>query len=315
VELLIVMAVLGMMAVICVPSGIRAVAMTRRAQCAANLHTIGQVFPIYYTENPGERESLSDDAWATALKPYFNDRITQYICPEDIEPDWAWPMVGMRTDWIGGRDEFVFEIDPIWLEGDHNDFVTEIGKPKLWKVNDDVYQAMGSNRQDMPQYTPGTNPNEYWFILEDIGDEDFYDFDLHVKEVAPGIVEVTGKHWPNALAGHHIIDPDGELHEVIDTVGPLEFATPETSYGINSLVHRITPGMRKILLLDYESKVCHVLDHAVTQPGWDQLKAPRHLDKANVLFADGSVEALSIEPINPEIISPTTKTLWDGAAR
>ena len=314
VELLIVIAVLSMLIAICVPSGLRAAAMARRALCAANLRGIGQAYPIYVTDHQNELEVLRDETWAALLLPYFNKNTAQYVCPDDIEPDWAWPHVTMRTDWLGGRDEDVFEIYPYWLEGDHNDIVVEGGKPKIWKVNDDVYQQMGSARQDMPQYTPGSNPKEYWYILEDIGDDDFYDFDLHVKEISPGIVEISGKHWANAHATHHIIAPDGEEILVLDEVGPFEYAVPPTSYGISSKACRIAPGTRKIIFLDYEEKFCFALDDAGPEPGWDQLQAPRHLGRANVLFADGGVESMSTDEINPEEVTPATELLWSPLA-
>ena len=90
------MAVLATLAAILVPSGLRAAAIGRRTQCAANLHGIGQAYPMYLSDHYAERDVLSDDSWATALLPYFNERVTQYLCPEDREPDWTWPMVGMR---------------------------------------------------------------------------------------------------------------------------------------------------------------------------------------------------------------------------
>ena len=307
VEVLIVLVVLATLAAIVVPSGLRAAALARRAECAANLRGIGQAYPMFVSDHREDRAALSGEAWAEALLPYFKDRTTQYICPEDVEPDWTWPSVTMRTNWLGGRDERVFEIYPYWLDGDHNDFAD---KPQIWKVNDDVYQAMGSSRQNMPKYTPGTNPKEYWFILEDIGDNDFYDFDLHVKEIRPGIVEVSGKHWANAHATHHIVGPEGETYHVTDEVGPLRYAVPPTSYGINSKAYRVPPGVRKILLLDYEAKVCYALDDAGPLPGWQALKAPRHLGKANVLFADGAVEYMFPVDINPEVINSATEALW-----
>lgn len=310
-ELLIVLAILAALAAIVIPVGTRAGAMARRVQCAANLRSIGDIYFLYMGDHPDDRKALANEAWVPVLMPYVLDQSTPFICPEDDEPDWAWPLVTMRTNWLGGRDEDIFEIYPHWLEGAHNDFED---KPKIWRVNDDVYQAMGKDRRNMPQYTPGSNPKEYWFILEDIGDDDFLDFDVHVKELANGTVEVSGKHWANAHARHHIIGHDGVAHEVIDTVGPLKYSVPPSSYAISSKAYAVIPGMRKIVFLDYESKYCRVLDDLGPDPEWAHLNAPRHLERLNVLFADGSVEFVRPDDINPEIDSDETEALWKPVA-
>jgi len=305
--LLIVLAILAALAIVVIPVGMRANAIGRRAYCAANLRHVSELYAMFMTDHRDDPSALAGDTWVTTLLAYLLDRPHVFICPEDIEPDWAWPSVTMRTTWLGGRDEAIFELYPYWLDGDHDDFDP---KPKIWKVNTEVYEAMGSSRQDMPKYTPGSNPDEYWFILEDIGDDDFYDFDLHVKEVSKGIVEITGVHWPNAHASHYIVDPDGVAHHVIDEVGPLRFSVPPTSYGISSKAYRLVPGSRKIAFLDYESRLCRVLDDVGPDAGWSDLKAPRHLGEVNVLFASGEVEWMDPAEIDPETVTPASETLW-----
>ena len=313
-ELLVVIGVLVSLAGLVVPVVQRAAAISRRTKCATNLASIGQAYSLYLLDREKRTDVLRAPQWSFVLREYYSQLNPEaFVCPEDLETHWSWPYVQMETSWLGGRVEPIFELDPVWLERDHNDFVP---KPKIWKVNDDVYQAMlgdWSLRQDMPAYTPGSNPNKYWFILEDIGDDDFYDFDVGVEEVADGSVIITGQHWANAHAMHHLVEPDGTRVPVLDGVGPFTYSTPQTSYAMSSQAYRLHPGMAQITFLDYESKSCNIMTDIGTDEGWDELKAPRHLGQMNVVFGDGSVHALWPDEINPESDNTDIAYYWGEA--
>ena len=316
VELLIVIGVLVALAGLVIPTVRRGAAMVRRVKCASNLSSIGQAYGMYLVDRKMRGgDVLRAPQWAYILREYFSELNPEaFICPEDLVADWSLPYVQMRSDWAFGPMVYpIFELEPVWLEKDHNEFIP---KPKVWKVNDDVYQAMlqdVSLRQNMPMYTPGSDPDKFWFILEDIGDDDFYDFDVGVELLDESSTVVTGKHWSNALANHYVIDPDGTHHQVIDEVGPFVYSVPQTSYAMNSQAFRLAPGSPRITFLDYEAKACNVMDDVGADDGWNALHAPRHLGQVHALLGDGSVVALWPDEINPEAAETNIDQYWGDA--
>jgi len=126
-----------------------------------------------------------------------------------------------------------FTYYPYWLEGSHTDFNRD---PGLWKVNDDVYANGTLDRYNMPQYTPGVDPNVYWFIFEDTrtgdgywqaaGDRDFDDIDVKVVEdPASGATEVTGYHKDSGY-NFRLVAPDGTVYsESGSQIGPVSIDT------------------------------------------------------------------------------------------
>ena len=126
-----------------------------------------------------------------------------------------------------------FEYYPYWLEGSHTDLNRQ---PGLWKVNDDVYANGALDRYNMPQYTPGGDPNVYWLIFEDqrtgegywqaTGDMDFNDIDVKVVEdPTAGTVEATGY---RKVSGYtfQLIGPDGTAYsESGGQIGPISIDT------------------------------------------------------------------------------------------
>jgi 6-phosphogluconolactonase (cycloisomerase 2 family) len=125
---------------------------------------------------------------------------------------------------VSNAGNFLYDLEtftyyPYWLEGAHTDFNRD---PGLWKVNNEVYNNGDLDRWTMPQYTPGLDPNVYWFIFEDARtgednwqsswDKDFNDFDIKVvKDPAAGTVELTGYHRDSGY-GFALIEPDGTVH-------------------------------------------------------------------------------------------------------
>ena len=323
VELLVVLAVLVVLAMLIVPTVNRGAAIARRVKCASNLSGVGQAYAAYHVDRELRGAGvLRAPQWAFVLRAYYGELAPMvFMCPEDLDGDWAWPDFTMESEWeISRSEEQVLSLDPVWLEGDHSEVFEEdnpaFGKRKLWKVNDDVYQAMLADvslRREMPKYTPGSNPKKFWFIYEDWGDEDFYDFDLGFEEVRPGYVIYTAKHWANAHARHFLIEPDGARTEIFDDYGPVKAATPQTSYGMNSQAFRLSPGDPRIVFLDYERKECSVMADIGADEGWDELHAPRHLGQMNAAMGDGSVVAFRPDQINPEADTTNIAQYWGDA--
>ena len=95
-------------------------------------------------------------------------------------------------------------------------------------------------------------------------------------------------------------------------MGPYFFPMGGTSYGMSLYARAIPPGLRKVLVLDYRDQVVDVGPNAQIGVGWDNLRAPRHLGKSNVLFADGSVEAIEPDTIDPDL-DANDAMYWDPA--
>ncbi|MFW6062491.1 MAG: type II secretion system protein [Planctomycetota bacterium] len=79
IELLVVVAVLGLLATMLVPSLVRAKRASHRIKCSKNLHSFGQAAMLYVKDNDGwlPRDDYSDAMegwfWPTAFSPYMSD--------------------------------------------------------------------------------------------------------------------------------------------------------------------------------------------------------------------------------------------------
>lgn len=78
VEMLIVIAIIGILAAIAVPSFSRVTARAKEKACAANVATLQRLVDLYLVDNPGKAlEDLND---INVLKPYL-DNDTLPSCP------------------------------------------------------------------------------------------------------------------------------------------------------------------------------------------------------------------------------------------
>jgi prepilin-type processing-associated H-X9-DG protein len=166
----------------------------------------------------------------------------------------------------------------------------------------------------MPAYTPGPDPNKYWFVIEDqrvnrddghdgaAGDTDFNDFDLRVIE--QGIdVTVTGYHRSAGFT-FGLVDMEGKLtYEEGGVIGPLELqGVRRLSYGMNTQVHQIAerePNGGTIILVDYKDDEVITSGVAMSLGEWDLNRAPRHMGKMKALYADGHVQGHEPDEIDP----------------
>ena len=333
-ELLVAMGVLLVLLAVVVPSFSRLLAIGRRAQCVLNLRRIGEAYGACKADGRlTDVGPLEAQAWSQLLKRYVGRQVEVYICPEDHDPDVVGvPNVRVRI-WNG--DAWLYEVDlftvyPYWLEGSHADFDY---RPGVWKVNDEYYQSLGIDHgnsfadapnfsyspfdNQLPEYTPGDDPKVYWYLMEDqrsgnefgdaAGDGSLNDLHVQVTEQPGGTWECTFFRDPASIYHYDLLPPDdGEEIEWIGSRGnngPYTFKAGDfVSYGMNSYVGRMSPGVRKIVAIDYEAQVCWVGPAAASQSdGYGDLVAPRHLGKLNALFSNGAVETMAPEEIDPEI--------------
>jgi len=325
--MMIVIGLLGLLLAIVLPTFGKASAISRRTVCQANLSHIGQAYNMRRSAEPtGERTSFKADNWASDLLPYLSYHPRALYCPDDAVPVDGMPDVKF---WV--HRGYYMEMTtayPYWLEYAAGDVPG--GVPGVWRLNDEVYQTirplMAERRNCvdlLPIYTPGQDPYLFWYVFEDqrIGDEswagddqDFEDLIVRVVRSRTGTITITL--WKGAT--YHSFDLIGPGDEVIATNitggGLWTFpGAPDISYGMNWRAEHIAKGQHKILALDYEREVCNVGAGApLLGNGWGVDKAPRHLGKTNVLFAEGQVVTMDVDEIDPGIDSLDGQ-YWDPA--
>ena len=99
---------------------------------------------------------------------------------------------------------------------------------------------------------------------------------------------------------------EGESRIFVCPDDPAPVASPggvPASYGMNNQAFRLT-GVQdsgRIVLLDYKTTVANIVGQTIwqLQTAWPAGMAPRHLQSENVTFADGHVQ-----PIDPQLINP-----------
>lgn len=120
---------------------------------------------------------------------------------------------------------------------------------------------------------------------------------------------------------HFIYDSEGELveigggkhthtnnqaHQGYDPALDLDAEGTAVSFGMNSQVRDKRHGAGQVLLLDYERSIVQRGDSGHAIDDMDELFAPRHFGKANVLFVDGSVQPMAQAEleVDPELWLP-----------
>ena len=127
--------------------------------------------------------------------PAFGFRTGEMLDPPprwgSFTPDTVVLLVTQGSEVLAYID--LFTAYPYWLDGAAADVGGGAG---IWKVNEEDYANIVEPQLDeglnaigfLPQYTPGTDPNSYWLLIEDLrvlrtgSDDDYEDLIIHVTE-------------------------------------------------------------------------------------------------------------------------------------
>jgi len=328
------MGIIALVLAIVVPTFSRSPALANRAVCAANLRNLAVGFATFQSETmrgdwvQGELGS----SWAGLIYPYISFSAQALICPEDEATNTPSPPRFTERYWSSQEWDF-FSVDnslppfegqvPPWNAADYLHYWNSGQVPTMWKLNEEDYvtwmqnshaghNIMDHNKDWLPKYTPGANPERYWVVFEDQGDSwssadafghDYHDYSVHIVERAPLTYEITFYEFGSSDANHGVMTDKGMEMWMEEGsgdkagVGPFYFGDPPTNYGKN----RYDPprGGHHILLLDYERLVCDPDAEPDSEEAFEKNVAPRHLGKCNVLYADQSVQVRFPEEITP----------------
>ena len=289
IELLIVVAIIGLLSSIVVPSTARYLAAARRTVCAGNLHLLfnyivtAQNARIERTETEGPQSFLLEkDFWPrNVIIEARNEAV--FLCPDDDEGAGMHHLPlkyksGIHGGWIpfdeshyscaartgvdanGHRyTEYVIE-EAAWLPSkwDHSDCHGQ----SIWSTNDGIWRVTepeGGIRTLVLTYYQCSLPNK---------------------------LDVNGKTYGNLAS----------------KVG-LKFYFPDvaTSYGYNVQLdgHAIVDG-KTVVLMDFNDIYVNPADPTIVDD-LNDLDSARHTGRHNVLYASGAVKAVGSTWLYPTI--------------
>jgi len=320
-ELLIVMAVLSLLLILMAPGISRATALARRAQCAGRLRAITDAYHLRRNTTVHSAAKPFDvhNQWPGQLREQVSGHSSAFRCPSDPDPRPFTELPVLERKWFGQEDSRtdldLFASEPVWEE---MSLAEASPQPGVWKVNEQVFADLvldqGTNQvANLPPYTPGSNPNVCYMLVDDEGsggDRDFEDLVFRIESEPDGTLIITCVGKGVTVHDHDLIGPFLTAPNVSTGAGPFTFpARGPLSYGMTMHANRERFQGRTVLVLDYLDDV--VMPGVQTNDvSWATLQAPRHLDRCNVAFASGDVEALRPEEIDPNV-DALRQRLWD----
>ncbi len=295
IELIIVVAIIGLLMSLMFPAVQAMRESARRLQCINNLHNLGTAYQNLATRNPQEPAMSAPYVWVSKLKEEIEDSDETLLCPNDLNPN-ATPL-----------PDLVFHV----RNNGYNVPFDPTG-PRC-RVSEWVHK-----RYPVEKY-----PGRFGLEFEDWRDWEFSDCRVLLEPIG-GTIEQLPSGRLRVMAGSlrvtSVVKQAAFTH---DLYGPnntpliLDFKpnksivvpTQKTSYGINSYVHQLdAPDATKILLVEYNKYIAHVVGEDATDIWYDQ-RALRHRGAMNVLFVDGHVETRMPSDIDPDV-TVNQEMLW-----
>ena len=301
VELLTVVAIIGLLASMAIPSLQTAKAIARTVICAKHLHDIGVAF---HSDGPG--------GTTTIARPYPN-QLSWPANPQHVVPDREIYFCPEQKQEHVGLESYT-----VWLQGEPGSGGT-LGVHINFGQNDGEVEGLCEivDRSDM-------NPpaDEYWF--DDGWHKDVDDYVFLVTKDPPRTAKFMEKGWQGKVqrrggdSGHadRLISLclnrkpiDGwENFRTLDGSKEITLVGGgDTNYGINGYADRIVHGSRKIVILDFRSLVATDEQGQDLDAHLEDEASARHRGRMNVLFADMAVQLKGPS----ELKKQTHPQLWE----
>ncbi len=343
VELLVVIFIIAMLVAILVPNLSKAMSVSRRVQCAKQLHDMGVAAGAIRSSgdtayNP--EPLLTKTGWGGQLLAKLNEE--SFICPEE---DPMLPIDAVRHPHpmsnLGGYSIYnkgLGHYTPL----EEGAWMVKLSQTQFNNAKNQGYLRDKGRWWNPWTYEPDNNPGHYYLCYEGMRwkqiynnrqekeEPDFDDIIIEVELQPGGETRVTSRYqpgpWPpngSTIYTHAMVNEEGEKF-----FDPLNFYPTPTifdvdtgmcSYGINynDNVRKLESMGKKVLLLDYEA-MCAEEDDEYWETGQTgdrdgdgTLDIARHSGKMNVLYLDGSVEAKRPEEINPQGDSKIRNRIWE----
>lgn len=268
VELLVVVAIIGILVSMLLPAVQQVREAARRTQCKHRLHNLGIAYHNLASTFSNEKIIIEEPgSWVKKLKQYSEDNQEVFICPND--------------------------------EGD--DGLTYFPEIELYVVNTGVGIPFAPGNRCMVS----GDESEQTYRFEDAGDGDFNDHVCTAVPLNDFEVEITSTS-KSAAFRHDLRGPSGTI--IADMrpgdSAILERFVGKTSYGINGHVKNLNvlDNGIKVLLIEYEKLIADVVAPDGTDDFFEYIPSFHPGNIVNVLHHGGHVDTMRVDDVDPTII-------------
>lgn len=326
IELIVVVAILGLLALILAPSLGNMVERARQAICANNLH---QCVTTLRINTRGEKQQAVPFAseWYTYV--IDNGGVEALVCPSDkADPDFDETTALADTYLVQNAKDFTniqdaidtgrsledgqVVVNPPGIAGDHGWDPPDPGPNQVLICIDDdaaVMITLGGEMSIEPIWVPGDGGNcgsEHWVVVDD-GSPGWRG---EIEAVLQSVYN-TSKSGPDTGDPRVVMRLTGRRYDDI-LEPPYIVGRQAASYGMSTAVNSQSPAVGQLMLVEYATSVVRV---SGSYTNVDDLLRARHNGRANYATTDDSVDSMTREELEWEFDSTQKRGIWGVEAR